>query len=204
MKAKERIPRCLAYCWLLASVLLFTSLQGGASVAGALKGKRVLFVIFDRFDQSEYGKPRSILERQGAHVTTASSSRRPLQGYQGSVKLRADLLLKDARMKEFDALVFVGGYRYESSNPETYRLVHEALRGKKPVAAICIAPVTLAKAGVIRGKRVTASTRFKTLKGAGGILTGKNVERDGLLITANGPAAAEAFGHAIAAALGGK
>jgi protease I len=48
---------------------------------------------------------------------------------------------------------------------------------------------------------VTASTGVDVLKEAGAIFTGAPVERDGLIITANGPAAARQFGEAIAAAL---
>jgi len=59
----------------------------------------------------------------------------------------------------------------------------------------------LAKAGVVEGKRVTASTGSYQLEKAGAIFTGASVERDGLVITANGPDASRQFGEAITAAL---
>ena len=184
-------------------IVLLLGMAGWASGAGErlLSGKRVLFVVFDRYHPLEYGVPEKRLKKRGASVVVASSSKKVLHAYHSREKLHPVLLLKKARMSEFDALVFIGGYRYESNNPETWRLVHEALRQGKPVAAICIAPVTLAKADVIRGKRVTASTRFRTLKKAKGIVLHRSVVRDGLLITANGPAAAEQFAGAIVDAL---
>ncbi|WP_457608607.1 DJ-1/PfpI family protein [Nitratifractor sp.] len=190
----------------LRSALLSLWLAGGGETVASdgrknLAGKKVLFVLFDRFDESEYGVPRRMLEKLGAKVTVGSSTLRTLRGYQGHLRVRPDLLLRDARMEGYDALVFPGGYRYESRNPETYRLVREALGQSKPVAAICIAPVTLAHAGVIRGRQVTASTRFRELRAAGGILLHRPVVRDGLLITANGPRASRAFAEAIVEAL---
>jgi protease I len=88
----------------------------------------------------------------------------------------------------YDAIVFVGGYEYERDDPEAQRIAQEALAEGRVVAAICVAPITLARAGVVEGKRVTASTGVGELKQAGAIFTGASVERDGLIITANGPA----------------
>ena len=64
-------------------------------------------------------------------------------------------------------------------------------------------PLTLAKAGVVKGKRVTAAMQWNVLEKAGAtVVTNASVVRDGLLITANGPGRARQFGEAIAAALG--
>jgi hypothetical protein len=63
----------------------------------------------------------------------------------------------------------------------------------------------LAKAGVVEGKRVTTSTltvRPDELEKAGAIFTDALVERDGLIITANGSWASRQLGKAVAAALG--
>lgn len=70
------------------------------------------------------------------------------------------------------------------------------------MAAICFAPITLARADVIRGKRVTAGyLNPKFLEEAGAIYIDAPVERDGLIITTNGPDASRAFGEEIALAL---
>ena len=71
----------------------------------------------------------------------------------------------------------------------------------KVLAAICVAPITLARAGVLEGKRATTSLAGSVIEAEGATYTGALVERDGLIITANGPAASDAFGRAIAAAL---
>ncbi|MCX8084115.1 MAG: isoprenoid biosynthesis glyoxalase ElbB [Calditerrivibrio sp.] len=67
--------------------------------------------------------------------------------------------LKNLNISDVDAVVFPGGFgaaknlttfAFEGSNcsinPEVKRVVQEAVKAKKPVAAVCIAPVLLAKA----------------------------------------------------------
>ncbi|MCS7131535.1 MAG: DJ-1/PfpI family protein, partial [Hadesarchaea archaeon] len=78
-----------------------------------------------------------------------------------------------------------------------------AKKGKK-VGAICIAPIILANAGVLEGKRATVwnGDFVRMLKERGAKYTGKQVEVDGNIITANGPTAAKEFGRTIAKELG--
>jgi protease I len=171
------------------------------SVSGAeLDGQRALLVIYDRFQEREYAIPRTILEDAGVLVTVASSSLKPLTGTGGG-KVHPDLLLADVIGTNYEAIVFVGGQGYETNDPEAQRLAREAFAGKKVVAAICIAPITLAKAGVLEGKRVTGALKPVHLENAGAIFTGALVESDGQVITASGPAGSREFGEAIAAAM---
>ena len=68
----------------------------------------------------------------------------------------------------------------------------------KIIAAICIAPVTLANAGILNGKKATVFPSGKNdLIRNGAKYTGDSVTVDGNIITANGPMAAEAFGKKI-------
>jgi len=164
--------------------------------------KRALFVIYARFEETEYGIPRAILEDQGVAVTVASLSSDVVKGDKGT-EVQPDVLLGDVRAGDYDAIVFVGGSGYKVDDPEGQRIAQEAVAEGKVVAAICIAPITLAKAGVLEGKRVTASTQWNVLEKAGAtVVTKGSVVRDGLIITANGPGGAREFGEAIAAALG--
>ncbi len=62
--------------------------------------KKVLMVIAsNQFRDEEYQKPRQLLEAVGIQVTVASSSLKESTGMLG-LKVKADLLLKDARMEE--------------------------------------------------------------------------------------------------------
>ncbi|MGA1845766.1 isoprenoid biosynthesis glyoxalase ElbB [Deferribacter abyssi] len=67
--------------------------------------------------------------------------------------------LKDVKVDDFDALIFPGGFGAAKNlttfavdgvncniDPEVKRIVKETVEAKKPLAAICIAPVLIAKA----------------------------------------------------------
>ena len=171
---------------------------------GKLSGKKILMVIASsRFRDEEYQIPRQLLEKEGATVTVASSSLKEAVGMLG-LKVKPDILLKDAVMAEYDALVFVGGLGATEywDNPAAHALATTAYQSGKLTSAICLAPMTLANAGLLKGKRATiwhnAVNDFKT---KGVVYTGKPVEQDGKLITGSGPQAAEEFGKALVEAL---
>lgn len=162
--------------------------------------KRALFVIFDQFEELEYGEPRAVLEKQGVSISVASSGSRRVTGSLGK-KVQPDVMLSEVHTADYDAIVFIGGYNYDDNNADAIRIAQEAVAQDKIVAAICAAPITLVKAGVLKDKRATSSLSFSTLQAAGAIYTSESVARDGRLITGNGPAASHNFGKAIAAAL---
>jgi protease I len=166
-----------------------------------LDGQRALLVIYEHFQQREYDIPRAILEELGCVVTVASSSLDVLTGT-GGAKVRADLLLSEVHAADYDAIVFVGGTQYGINDPEAQRIAQEAMVRDKVVAAICIAPITLAKAGLLQGKRVTAALNPAVLEEYGAIHSGAGVERDGFIITADSPGSSREFGETIAAAMG--
>jgi hypothetical protein len=104
-----------------------------------LDGKQALFVIYNRFEEDEYGIPRAILEQLGVAVTIASSSLDVRTGNEGA-KVQPDLLFGDVYGGDYDAIVLVGGMQYDIGNLETQRIAREAVAEGKVVAAICIAP----------------------------------------------------------------
>jgi protease I len=162
-----------------------------------------MVIASQQFRDEEYQKPRALLEAAGASVTVASSSLKEAVGMLG-LRVKPDLLLKDTRMGEFNAVVFVGGMGATEywENPTAHALARSAYEAGKPTSAICLAPMTLANAGLLKEKRATiwkdAAGDFKT---KGVVYTGRPVEQDGLLITGSGPEAAEAFGKALVEAL---
>ncbi|MEM2638356.1 MAG: DJ-1/PfpI family protein, partial [Candidatus Hadarchaeales archaeon] len=86
------------------------------------------------------------------------------------------------------------------SNKHALSIAKEAFSAGKVVGAICIAPVILANAGILKGRRATVwdGDFVKMLEAGGAKYTGKNVEVDGKIVTANGPHAAREFGKKIA------
>lgn len=174
---------------------------------GQLDGKKILMVIASRgFRDEEYAQPRKLFDQEGAKVTVASSSLEKATGMLGA-EVQPDILLKDANAADYDAVVFVGGNgaREYWNNPLAISLAKSANDAGKVLAAICIAPVILANANLVLAKKVTVfeSEKMK-LRSKGATITGKPVERDGLLITGKGPEAASQFARAILEALVGK
>jgi len=158
----------------------------------------------EQFRDEEYAHPKEVLERRGALVTTASVAAGPCSGKLG-MNAVADLALTDVDDAAYDAIAFIGGggAAVFFDDPTAHDLARAFLATGRPVAAICIAPSTLARAGVLADRRATAfPSQEDDLRARGAHWTGAPVEVDGTVITANGPAAAAAFGEAIADALG--
>ena len=144
--------------------------------------------------------PRAILEGLGVVVTVGSVTTDAVKGHRGA-EVQPDVLLCDARGGDYDAIIFVGGSGYDVDDPEAQRIAQEAVAEEKVVAAICIAPITLARADVVEGKRMTVAMHPHELEEAGAIYTGAGFEHDGLIITANSPGGARRVGEAVASAL---
>ena len=165
-----------------------------------LTGKKVLMVIAkSKFRDEEYVEPRQVLENEGANITVASSSRDVATGMLG-LQVKPDVLLNEVREADYDGIVFVGGggaAEYFNS-PVAHKLAQNFFSRGKLTAAICIAPATLANAGVLKGKKAVAYPSSEPiLKAQGAVLTKTNVVVDGNIVTAVGPEAAKQFGQKL-------
>jgi len=170
-----------------------------------LQGKAILMIIArQNFRDEELAEPRAVLQKAGAKITVASSVIEQSVGMLGKVKVKADTTVGEVVPSSYDAVVFVGGSGASEyfDNATAHRIATEAHTAGKVVAAICIAPATLANAGLLRGKKATCYPSVKNiLIEAGAKHTGAGVERDGRIITADGPQSAKKFGEAIRDAL---
>ena len=165
-----------------------------------LQGKKVLMIIASQnFRDEELLKPRDLFIKEGMKVILASSSLETSWGMLGST-VKPDILINKVKVEDFEAIIFVGGTGASEywNNPTAHKIIKEAVSLDKLICAICIAPVTLANAGILDGKKATVfRSEVKAIKRKGVIYTGKPVEVDGNIITANGPQAAEEFGKTI-------
>lgn len=171
---------------------------------------KVLFVIAPSgFRDEELFQTREVVQGAGYKATVASTTRNEAVGMLGG-RAKPDMTIQEVNLSEYDAVIFVGGQGVEThnlpENPAVVRLAKEASSLGKVVGAICIAPRILASADLVRGKRVTSfgdSETVSMLKEAGGNYTGRSVEVDGKLVTADGPSSARKFGQKIVELLGG-
>ncbi len=170
-----------------------------------MSGKNVLMIVaYEMFRDEEYDEPRRALERAGNQVTVASSALGEATGRFG-LKAPVDILVKDADMADYDAVVYIGGpgAREYFNDPAAHKLAKEAAAADKVIGAICIGPHTPAAAGVLTGKRATCfPDEGDALRRYGATYTGADVEVDGNIVTANGPEAAKEFGEKLAEVLG--
>ena len=120
--------------------------------------------------------------------------------------VRLDLALRDINVADYAGLVLIGGsgaavYWDDSLLQAKCR---EFADNGKVVAAIGIAPVTLARAGVLKGRRATVfrdRTTVDWLRQAGAKYSFNGVVADRNIITAASSEQARAFGQAIANAV---
>ncbi|MFC1675247.1 DJ-1/PfpI family protein [Candidatus Omnitrophota bacterium] len=186
----------------LAALIAFFGFSFAEEGVAKMK-KAVMIIAQDGFRDEELFEPKEVLEKAGIEVKLASIVLSEAKGKLGG-KAKPDMLLSDIEAADFDAVIFVGGPGASQywDDLTAHKLAREAVLAGKVTAAICIAPVTLAKAGVLKGKRATVwSSEGEQLKAAGADYTAKPVEQDGNIITAAGPFAAREFGQAIAEAL---
>lgn len=169
--------------------------------------KKVAMIIASKdFRDEEYLKPKEILSKAGAEIVTVCSSLKESIGMFGA-KVKPDILLSDLKVENFDAIIFVGGMGSSEywDNKTAHKIAQEAVSQNKILAAICIAPQTLANAGILKGKKATAFPSIKAqLTQKQAIYSGKPVEVDGNIITGAGPEAAAEFGETIKQKLIGK
>ncbi len=162
--------------------------------------KTVVLIIAEKiFRDEEYQVPKDILSKTGVNVITASTTIGEAVGKLG-LKVKPDILISQIDIDKLDALIFIGGGGAEQyfHDPLAHRLAKEAIEKEKILGAICIAPVILANAGLLRGKRATVfPSGSESLKKGGATYTGGEVEIDGRLITGCGPEAATKFGEEL-------
>ncbi len=157
----------------------------------------------ERFRDEELFQPLEEFKKAGHKVVVASTRTGTCPGSRGGFA-EAEILLEEADIAQFDAVMFVGGGGaiVLFDNLQVHRIAQEMAAHQKIVAAICLAPVILARAGVLIDKNATVSgQKAGEIESLGAVYTGPGVTVDGLLITANAPKASRLFAQKICEAL---
>jgi len=174
-----------------------------------INGKKILIIVaFKDFRDEEYFIPRGIFDKAGASVKVASNELGTARGTEGG-EVNVDIKTSAVNVSDFDAIVFIGGPGAPNNldNQDSYKIAKDAVVQNKFLAAICISPAILAKAGVLNGKKATVWTSAlnkdaqKVLEQNGAIYQKDSVIQDGKIITADGPEAAQDFALKVLDAL---
>jgi len=169
-----------------------------------LKGKKVVLLVENLYQELEFWVPYYRLKEEGAEVTVVGSGSSRTYTSKLGYPVEVEKEAKEIDVSRYDGVVIPGGYAPDHMRryPEMVRIVREAHQKGKVVAAICHAGWMLASAGILKGKKVTAFFAVKDdLVNAGANFVDEEVVRDGNLITSRKPDDLPAFCREIVAAL---
>jgi protease I len=153
------------------------------------------------FRDEEFREPYETLSKSGVKVVIASTDTLPATGLLG-MAVKPQIMLDDVASDSFDVLIIVGGAGCKSlwDNTTLHKIVQDFNDADKLIAAICIAPVVLARAGILNGIEVTAYPQVETdITKCGGVFIDTNICVDSNIITGSGPQAAKDFAATIRA-----
>ena len=163
-------------------------------------------LIADGFEEIEALGTVDILRRCGVEVNIVSVTGRDVITSSRNIKVIADGTTEsvDLSSENWDAVILPGGQPNADNlrdNEKVIETVKAFYSAGKLACAICAAPIAFEKAGILAGKKSTCYPGcFENQELCG--YTGNAVEKDGNVITANGPASACDFAFEIARAMG--
>ncbi len=165
--------------------------------------RAVIIIASEEFRDEEYFVTKEVLRQGGIYIQTACDKCKAVGKFGGEAD--ADILVNDLNVDEFDAIILPGGQGAVKllDNELMYSIINKALAKGKIVAAICIAPTILAKAGILKGKRATVwstsldRSAINVLRDNDAIYERKEIVIDGKIITAENAEFAEEFGQAV-------
>lgn len=185
-----------------------------------LKGKRIAVLVADGFEEIELLGPVWYFRELGAQVDIVAPEFTPaperyglmypeiskthimaIQYLQPVGWIKFDRTANQIKVSDYDAVFIPGG----AWNPDNLRQDKDVInfirnfnKSGKLIAAICHAPVVLASADILKGRKLTGYWNIQVdLKNAGGIVLEQPVVTDGNLITSRHPIDVADFSRAV-------
>jgi len=153
--------------------------------------KKVLLLTENGFQDMELMYPYYRFQEAGYQVVVVGpKAKETYNGEHGSV-IKSDLAPEDVTIDDYVAVIVPGGRAPDRMriNKGLVKIVNDAAKKGRVIAAICHAAQLLIEADVVRGKRMTCYRSVATdLKNAGGIYEDKSVVVDGDFVTSRFPA----------------
>jgi len=170
--------------------------------------KVLMIIAQEGYKEEELEIPKKILEDAGHDVKVASLTRMKATGAKGTV-VQPDLAVSEANPDFFGCIVIVGGPGSPAlaESKDVINLLIAARKQEKQLAAICLGPMALAKAGALAGKKATVfptKDSIKLLRDSGAEYREEPVVVDEKVVTADCPASAKEFGKKLVEILGKK
>lgn len=186
----------------------------------ALKGKRIAVIAADGFEEIELTGPVWYFKQLGAQVDIVAPKFNPAPERYGLVYpemsathimaiqylqpvgwIKFDRTADQIKVSDYDAVFIPGGawnpdnLRYDK---DVIKFIQDFNKSGKLIAAICHAPVVLASADILKGRKLTGYWNIQVdLKNAGGTVVEAPVVVDGNLITSRHPIDVADFSRAV-------
>ncbi len=185
-----------------------------------LRGKKIAVIAADGFEEIELLGPVWYFRQLGAKVDIVAPKFVPAPGRYGLMYpemskthimaiqylqpvgwIKFDRTADQINVSDYDA-VFIPGGAWNPDNlrfdKDVIRFIQDFNKSGKLVAAICHAPVVLASADILKGRKLTGYWNIQVdLKNAGGTVLDQPVVVDGNLITSRHPIDVADFSRAV-------
>lgn len=186
----------------------------------ALQGKKIAVIASDGFEEIELLGPVWYFKQLGAVVDIVAPKYVPaperfgllypemakthimaIQYLQPVGWIKFDRTADQVKVSDYDA-VFIPGGAWNPDNlrndKDVIKFIQDFNNAGKLIAAICHAPVVLASADILKGRKLTGYWNIQVdLKNAGGIVVDEPVLTDGNLITSQHPIDVAEFSRAV-------
>lgn len=186
----------------------------------ALKGKKIAVIVADGFEEIELTGPVWYFKQLGADVEIVAPKYNPaperyglafpelakthvmaIQYLQPVGWLKFDRTADQIKVSDYDAVFIPGGawnpdnLRYDK---DVIKFIQDFNKSGKLIAAICHAPVVLASADILKGRKLTGYWNIQSdLKNAGATVLEQPVVTDGNIITSRHPIDVADFSRAV-------
>lgn len=164
---------------------------------------KILVPLAEGFEEIEAVTIIDTLRRGSIETVTASLHSSVVTGAH-KIAVTADTILKDDA--RYDGIVLPGGMPGSSNlkkDPRIISLIRKIYQAGGITAAICAAPIALAEAGILEGKKYTCYPGYEDEINSGKFIS-EPVVIDGNIITGRGAACAIPFSLKIVEILKGK
>lgn len=163
-------------------------------------------LLAEGFEEIEAITPIDLLRRAGVTVVTVGLTSLQVTGAH-QIQIQADITAQAFEFAPTAAMVVLPGGSPGAENlmndPRVIEMLQQASQKEMWIGAICAAPLVLQKAGLLKGKRVTAYPGVQPQLTQCKAVTGQGVEQDGLFITGRSAGVAIEFSHCLIKALCG-
>ncbi len=169
--------------------------------------KSVLIPLAPGFEDLEAVTLSDLLRRAGIEVVIAGLHVGLIEGSRG-VRIQPDATLDEVMTRDFDMIALPGGMpgaEHLKNDARVQALLRRLGGAGKYTAAICAAPIALAQAGLLEGKRATSYPGFvEKLDLPNTTCLNDPVVVDGKVATSRGPGTAMDFALTLIELLVGK